>query len=73
MMLTTFKNIFSFSNQFIKLTRMQGNLSTVAKLELSNPKKKNALSIALLDEVKNKIFSLILLSKKLINSMISEQ
>jgi len=52
---------------------MQGNLSTVAKLELSNPKKKNALSIALLDEVKNKIFSLILLSKKLINSMISEQ
>lgn len=44
------KNTFLFS-QFIKLTRLEGNLSTVAKLELNNPKKKNALSFALVDEV----------------------
>ena len=44
------RNAFFFG-QYIKLSRMEGNLSCVAKLELSNPKKKNALSIALLDEV----------------------
>lgn len=37
--------------QFIKLSRMEGKLDKVAKLELANPKKKNALSAALLDEV----------------------
>lgn len=37
--------------QFIKLARMEGKLDKVAKLELANPKKKNALSAALLDEV----------------------
>ena len=41
---------FNFS-QFVKLTRMDGKYNAVAKLELDNPKKKNALSVALLDEV----------------------
>ena len=39
-------------SQFIKLTRMEGKYNAVAELELDNPKKKNALSMALLDEVR---------------------
>jgi hypothetical protein len=42
------KQSYLFS-QYIKLSRMTDKLSCVAKLELANPKKKNALSIALLD------------------------
>lgn len=41
-------NKFRFS-QFVKFTRLEGKHSAVAQLELDNPKKKNALSIALLD------------------------
>ena len=45
----------------------------MATLELANPKKKNALSLALLDEVSNIIsFSLILLLKISINNMTLE-
>lgn len=44
------KSLAPFS-QFVKLTRLEGNLNKVARLELANPKKKNALSLALLDDV----------------------
>jgi len=41
---------YSFS-QFVKLTRYEGVFDKVAKLELDNPKKKNALSVDLLSQV----------------------
>lgn len=71
-MLSSFKNIFAFG-QFIKLSRREGNLSCVAQLELANPKKKNALSLALLDEVTLFLFSSILQSKILTNNTIFAQ
>jgi enoyl-CoA hydratase/carnithine racemase len=44
---------YSFS-QFVKLTRYEGAFDKVAKLELDNPKKKNALSVDLLNQVISK-------------------
>ena len=43
------KTISRSFSQFVKLTRMEGKYNAVAQLELDNPKKKNALSMALLD------------------------
>lgn len=39
------KNIHSLFSQYVKLTRYSGQFEQVAKLELDNPKKKNALSV----------------------------
>lgn len=41
---------FCFS-QLVKLTNYSGQFANVAKLELDNPKKKNALSVDLLAQV----------------------
>jgi hypothetical protein len=48
---------YSFS-QFVKLTRYEGAFDKVAKLELDNPKKKNALSVDLLSQVASISYSL---------------
>ena len=58
---------YSFS-QFVKLTRYEGAFDKVAKLELDNPKKKNALSVDLLSQVTSLSHSLILLSKTSISN-----
>lgn len=51
-MLKNLNKIWGYNfSQYIKLSRMDGKYSGIAKLELDNPKKKNALSVALLDEV----------------------
>jgi hypothetical protein len=39
------KNINFLFSQFVKLTNYTGQFEHVAKLELDNPKKKNALSV----------------------------
>ena len=44
------RNRFLFS-QFVKLSQMEGKYQNIAKLELDNPKKKNALSADLLAQV----------------------
>lgn len=44
------KIAFKFS-QFIKLSNYEDKYSNIAKLELDNPKKKNALSIDLLNQL----------------------
>ena len=51
-MLRQIQQAFSYQfSQFVKLTNLEGKYANVAKLELDNPKKKNALSISLLDQV----------------------
>ena len=45
------KSVHFLSSQYIKLTNYPGKFDQVAKLELDNPKKKNALSIDLLAQV----------------------
>lgn len=42
-------------SQLVKLSNYDGHLSTVCKLELDNPKKKNALSVDLLSQLDNAI------------------
>ena len=49
------KSLYNQFSQFVKLTRMEGKYNAIAQLELDNPKKKNALSMALLDEVSHAI------------------
>ena len=49
---------FMFS-QLVKLSNYTGQFDKVAKLELDNPKLKNALSVDLLSQVINKLSSLI--------------
>jgi hypothetical protein len=45
------KNINFCFSQLVKLSNYEGQFSNVAKLELDNPKKKNALSVELLSQV----------------------
>jgi hypothetical protein len=45
------KNINLFFSQYVKLSRYTGQFENVVKLELDNPKKKNALSVDLLSQV----------------------
>jgi hypothetical protein len=61
---------FLFSQ--VKLSRYDGAFDKVAKLELDNPRFKNALSVDLLAEVFVQKFSLTTPLSKLTNRMISE-
>ena len=38
-------------SHLVKVSNLEGKYSSIAQIELNQPKKKNALSIALLDEV----------------------
>ena len=62
------KNINLFFSQYVKLTRYTGQFENVAKLELDNPKKKNALSVDLLSQVNWILLSLIKPFSKSINN-----
>ena len=66
------KSVNFLFTQFVKLSRYDGPFDKVAKLELDNPRFKNALSVDLLSQVYLLIFSLTTLSKKSTNNMISE-
>ena len=63
------KNINFFFSQMVKLTNYEAPFDKVAKLELDNPKFKNALSVDLLNQVLCVIFSLTIPSNKLIHSI----
>ena len=66
------KSVNFLFSQFVKLSRYDGPFDKVAKLELDNPRFKNALSVDLLSQVYLLIFSLTIPSKKSISSMIFE-
>jgi len=55
------RNIGYNFSQWVKLTNYSAKYEQVAKLELDNPKKKNALSVDLLQEVKLILLSLMML------------
>lgn len=62
------KNINFLFSQFVKLSNYPAPFEQVAKLELDNPKKKNALSVELLSQVSRSSSSLTPLSNQSINS-----
>jgi methylglutaconyl-CoA hydratase len=53
MMLTS--RLSRYFSQWVKVSPYSGQFSGVAKLELDNPKKKNALSVDLLSQLDNAI------------------
>ncbi len=66
------RNISYHFSQYVKLSTYKAPFEQVAKLELDNPKLKNALSIDLLAEVYLSLFSSMKLSKKLTNNRLLE-
>ena len=64
------KNINFLFSQYVKLSTYEGPFDKVAKLELDNPRFKNALSVDLLDQVLLREFSSITQSNKLTNNII---
>ena len=63
-------NINFLFSQYVKLSTYEGPFDKVAKLELDNPRFKNALSVDLLDQVLLREFSSITQSNKLTNNII---
>jgi enoyl-CoA hydratase/carnithine racemase len=47
----TLRRLFSTSTDLVRTRRLTGSYKDVVAVELNQPKKKNALSIALLDQV----------------------
>ena len=64
------KNINFLFSQYVKLSTYEGPFDKVAKLELDNPRFKNALSVDLLDQVLLREFSSITQSNKLTDNII---